>query len=82
MRENKSMNPADRSGDKARVIDLNSYRNAKVRVEPEEPSFTKHADEAMALGNSAKAPAAKHGPVRRGLKRVEKALGMESIHDE
>lgn len=74
--------PEDRSSAPSRVIDLGSYRIAKVRVEPEEPGFAKHADEAMAIGNSGKAPAAKHGPVRRGLKRIEKSLGMESIHDE
>jgi len=75
-------NPPDRATDNARVIDLGAFRTAKVRVEPEEPSFTKHADEAMAIGNSGKAPVAKHGPIRRGLKKIEKGLGMESIHDE
>jgi hypothetical protein len=73
------MTVPDRSNDKARVIDLSAYRTAKVRVEPEEPSFTKHADEAMALGNSGKAPAAKHGPVRRGLAKATKMLGMEPL---
>lgn len=42
----------DRASNKARVIDFNSFKTAKVRVEPETPEFTKHANEAMELGNS------------------------------
>ena len=58
MRENNTMtNPEDRSSHPARVVDLSSYRIAKVRVEPESADFAKHADEAMAL-NDKPAPAA------------------------
>jgi hypothetical protein len=81
MRENNTMtNPEDRSSNPARVIDLSSYRTAKVRVEPESADFAKHADEAMAL-NDKPAPAAKHGPMRRGLVKAYKVLGMEPLDD-
>jgi hypothetical protein len=42
----------DRAKDKARVVDLDTFRKTKVQVEPESASFKKHADEAMELGNS------------------------------
>jgi len=42
----------DRAANKARVIDFASFKTAKVRTEPETPEFTKHANEAMELGNS------------------------------
>jgi hypothetical protein len=42
----------DRSGDKARVVDLAAFRMTGKQVEPESASFAKHADEAMELGNS------------------------------
>ena len=42
----------DRARDKARVVDLDTFRKTKAQVEPESASFKKHADEAMELGNS------------------------------
>ena len=42
----------DRAQNKARVVDLDTFRKTKVQVEPESESFRKHADEAMELGNS------------------------------
>jgi hypothetical protein len=50
----------DRSKDKKRVIDLETFRKTKeitgkgirVSAEKENPELTKHEDEAMELGNS------------------------------
>jgi len=42
----------NRAQDKARVVDLDTFRMTKKQVEPESASFKKHADEAMELGNS------------------------------
>jgi len=70
-------NPEDRANNPSRVVDFNTFKMTGKRVEAASPEMVKHEDEAMALGNSNKAPAAKHGPVRRGLVKVTKALGME-----
>ena len=59
--------PVDRSEDRARVIDLETFKKVGARVEPDSPEQIKHDDEAMNLGNSGKARPAVHGPVRKGL---------------
>lgn len=42
----------DRANDKARTIDFSVFKKLGVKTEPESAGFTKHADEAMEIGNS------------------------------
>ena len=63
--------PANRAYDPKRVIDLDSYRTARVRVEPDSPELTKHEDMALAIHQQ---PAQKSTMKDRVVNKIKEVL--------